>query len=291
MKFLLSNVPSSDSMSPSTRSPLRRLWRLACLALLGYVGVLVLFAALQRRMIYFPTRAAEPALLAEAARVGAEPWREEGGALIGWVVRARSQPARCRVLVFHGNAGLALNRTYYADGFGAAMDADVHLLEYPGYGARTGSPSEAALLDAGETALRQLAREAQSPVILVGESIGSGVAAGVAARAPELVAGIVFITPMTSLADVAAHHYPFMPVRLFLADRYPVVEWLRGYRGPIAVTLAEDDEVIPKQIGQRVHDRYAGPKRLWIKPGSHNTMLDRVDAAWWREVGEFLLSR
>jgi hypothetical protein len=263
--------------------------RLVGLALLAYLGVVVLFTALQRQMIYFPTRASETALLAEAARVGAEPWREESGAVIGWVVRTRSQPARCRVLIFHGNAGLALQRTDYADGFGAAMGADVHVLEYPGYGARAGSPSEAALLEAGEAALRQLAREATSPVVLVGESIGSGVAAGVAARAPELVAGLVFITPMTSLSDVAAHHYPFLPVRLVLADRFPVVEWLRSYRGPIAVTLADDDEVIPKAIGQRLYDSYAGPKRLWVKPGKHNTMLARVDAAWWREVGEFLL--
>jgi len=273
------------------RAPLRPWMRLAAMALLAYVGPVVLFAVLQRRMIYFPTRAAESALLAEAVRVGAEPWRAESGALIGWIVRARSQPARCRVLVFHGNAGLALHRTYYADGFGPGMDADVHLLEYPGYGARAGSPGEAALLDAGEKALRQLTREAPSPVILVGESIGSGVAAGVAARVPELVAGIILITPMTSLADVAAHHYPFLPVRLFLADRYPVVEWLERFRGPLAVTLAEEDEVIPKQIGQRVYDRYAGPKRLWLKPGTHNTMLAGVDAAWWREVGEFVRTR
>lgn len=276
-------------MALPERPPARPWIRLVRTALLAYVAVLVLFATFQRRMIYFPTRAAQSALLAEAARIGVEPWREDGGGLIGWVVRARSQPARCRVLVFHGNAGLALHRTYYADGFGSAMDADVYLLEYPGYGARAGSPSEAALLDAGERALRQLAREAPSPVILVGESIGSGVAAGVAARAPELVAGIVFITPMSSLADVAAYHYPFLPVRLFLADRYPVVEWLRSYRGPIAVTLAEDDEVIPKQIGQRVHDTYAGLKRLWIKPGSHNTMLAEMDEAWWREVASFML--
>jgi hypothetical protein len=276
-------------MALPERTPLRPWMRLVRVAVLAYVAVLVLFAAFQRRMIYFPTRASESALLAEAARVGAEPWREESGALIGWVVRARSQPARCRVLVFHGNAGLALHRTYYAVGLGAAMGADVHLCEYPGYGARSGSPSESALLAAGEQALRQLAREAQTPVIVVGESIGSGVAAGVAARAPGLVAGIVLITPMTNLADVAAHHYPFLPVRLFLADRYPVADWLRSYHGPIAVTLAEDDEVIPKQIGQRLFDSYAGPKRLWIQPGTHNTMLDRVDAAWWREVGALVL--
>ena len=98
-------------MSSPKRSPLRRWSRLAGMALLAYLVLLVFFAAFQRRMIYFPTRASETALLAEAARIGAEPWREEGGALIGWRVRAPSQPARCRVLVFHGNAGCALHRT------------------------------------------------------------------------------------------------------------------------------------------------------------------------------------
>lgn len=257
---------------------------------LAYLAVLMLFASLQRRMIYFPTRAPEAALLAAAAREGVEPWREESGALIGWRARAAAQPPRARVLVFHGNAGMALHRTDYAEGPGTALGADVCVLEYPGYGARTGDPSEAALLDAGEKALRQLVSEARSPVFLVGESIGSGVAAGVAARAPESVAGIVFITPMSSLADVAAHHYPFLPVRLLLVDRYPVIEWLKGYRGPIAVVLAAEDEVIPKQFGQRVHESYSGPKRLYIQPGMHNTMLAGVDPEWWHEIAEFLRS-
>lgn len=259
------------------------------MALLGYAGLLAMFAALQRQMIYFPTRAPEAALLAAAERDGVEPWHDENGERIGWRVPAVEQPSKARVLIFHGNAGLALHRTYFADGLGAAMKAEVLILEYPGYGSRAGSPSEAALVEAGEKALKQAKRESGSPVILVGESIGSGVAAGVAARAPELVAGMVFITPMTSLVDVAAHHYRWLPVRRMLADRYPVVDWLKQYPGPVAFVLADADEVIPKEIGQRLYDHYAGLKRLWIKPGMHNTMLAQVDAAAWQEVVDFIL--
>ncbi len=268
--------------------PTHRLWRLVWVALLAYAILAVLFAAFQRRMIYFPTRASEPRLLAEATRIGAEPWRDAAGALIGWIIRTPVSPAKCRVLVLHGNAGFALRRTYFADGFGAVMEADVHLLEYPGYGARAGSPSQASFIDAAENAVRKLTAKEPSPVFLVGESIGSGVAAGVAMRVPEMVAGIIFVTPMTSLTDVAAHHYPFIPVRLLLADRYPAVEWLRNYHSPIAVTVADEDEVIPKEFGQRLYDSYAGPKRLWIKRGTHNSMLAGIDAAWWSEVAAFL---
>ena len=158
----------------------------------------------------------------------------------------------------------------------------------PAYGSRGGSPSQASLLDAGEQALRLLKKESPLPVFLVGESLGTGVAAGVAARAPELVSGLILITPLSRLTDVASHHFPFLPVRLILADRYPAIEWLQKYHGPVAVTVASQDEVIPSRFGRKLYDSYAGPKRLWEKPGMHNNIHDSLDPAWCREVVEFV---
>lgn len=269
----------------------RALWRLVWPLGIAYLLAVVALASFQRKLIYFPSRASEEVLLANARAESMEPWRDGSGALIGWRHRHERRPVAARFLVFHGNAGYALHRVRYAECLARTIDCDIHILEYPGYGARSGAPSQQTLLDAGEQALRLLKKESPLPVFLVGESIGSGVAAGVAARAPELVAGLIVITPLSSLTDVAAHHFPFLPVRWILADRYPAIEWLQNFHSPLAVTVADEDEIIPNRFGRQLYDSYAGPKRFWIKPGMHNTIHDSLDAAWWREVVEFIAKK
>jgi uncharacterized protein len=257
-----------------------------------YLGLLLLMLGLQRHFIYFPGRAAEGALLARAHDQGLEPWRDEGGAIIGWrAPAAGGAPARNAVVVFHGNAGHALDRTYFVDGFAALPDADdwqVHVFEYPGYGARPGRPSETAIKQAAEQAVAQLERDGRR-LVLVGESLGGGVACHLAGQQPDAIAGLLLITPFTSRADVGRHHYPLLPVRLLLRERYDNVRALRNYRGPVAFLLAGRDEVIPTRLGQRLHDGYRGPRKLIIQPDrSHNTLAYRPDAGWWPEVAAFL---
>ena len=163
------------------------------------------------------------------------------------------------------------------------------LFEYPGYGARPGSPGEQAFIEAGGQALAQLAPDSR-PVFLLGESLGSGLACALAARAPQQVAGVFCVTPFARLGDVAAHHYPFLPVRWLLRDRWENSAALRHFPGPLAVLLAEEDEVIPARHGRRLFEDFAGRKRLWLEPGArHNTLDFSPRAAWWREVSDFLL--
>ena len=272
--------------------PLRRgLWRFARPLLIAYLLAVVGIASFHRKLIYFPARSSEEFLVRTAHAEALELWRDGSGTLIGWVHRRGQRPITARFLVFYGNAGYAVNRAHYTASLGSVADCDVHLLEYPGYGSRGGAPSQASLLDAGEQALRILKKESALPVFLVGESLGTGVAAGVTARAPELVSGLILITPLSRLTDVASHHFPFLPVRLILADRYPAIEWLQNFHGPVAVTVADEDEVIPNRFGRKLYDSYAGPKRLWEKRGMHNTIHDWLDPAWWWEVVKFLMAK
>lgn len=272
---------------------LRRVWwRFARPLLIAYALATVGIAFFQRKLIYFPTKASEEMLLGHARAEAMEPWRDEAGTLIGWRHRGQGNPGAARFLVFHGNAGYALHRVQYALDLTSVMDCDVCILEYPGYGSRGGQPSQKTLLDAGEQALRLLKKEnAAAPVFLIGESLGTGVAAGVTARAPALVSGLIFITPLNRLTEVAASHFPWLPVRWILADRYPAVEWLQTFHGPLAVVVAEDDEVLPNRFGKALHDSFTGPKRLWVKPGMHNTIHDSLDAEWWREAVDFVSRR
>lgn len=271
---------------------------------------------MQRQMIYYPTVAEEGELLEAAAQLGMTAWRDDSGDLIGWRPAgqgagsqgddnrgddsqgddsrrddARRDDAR-RILVFHGNAGFALNRTYFVEGFGALDRGwEVFLSEYPGYGARPGKPSEKTIKAAAARALELLLRSDEQPVYLIGESLGSGVASYMAAKFPEQVAGLLLVTPFTSLPDVAARHFKWLPVRALLSERYHAEEALRDYSGPVAFLLAGKDEVVPVELGQNLHDNYDGPKWLReIPDAGHNSLPLYPAADWWEDVSAFFLA-
>ncbi len=263
------------------------------LSLLFCYGAIVLFmAGCQRQMIYYPARGTESALTSYAADAGFAPWTDQSGQLIGWAspLRQGVEP-EARIVVFHGNAGFALNRIFYYDGFRRARgDAwQVLLFEYPGYGARDGRPGEESFVDAARDAVRELLNEEDALLYIVGESLGSGVATRIAAEFPDSVDGLILITPFSSLPDVGARHFPWLPVSWLLRDRYDNVEALAGYDGPIAILVAENDRVVPADLGQKLYDSYAGPKRLWIQKGRDHNDLDLTSVSpFWSEACAFL---
>ncbi len=271
------------------------IWRIASRFALIYLGLVVLLALLQRHFIYFPGRADELDLLREAERNGLFQWRDRDNRLIGWRSRlpGESPRPRGRVVVFHGNAGYALHRIYYIFGFRGVPDGalgwDVYLFEYPGYGARPGPRNEENIAAEARRALQELLLEDPSPAYLAGESLGSSFASRLAAESPDSVAGLFLVTPLTSLADVAARHYPIFPVRRMLRERHDVREYLKSYPGPVAFLVAGRDEVMKGGLGERLYREFRGRKRLWMQPqAGHNTLDLMPDSPWWREVAEFL---
>ncbi len=265
--------------------------RIVALAGLLYLLLCAYVFLAQRGMMYFPTRMAEPACLRRGLALGLVPWRDGRGAFIGWRAPAQGS-AEARALVFCGNAGNALDRMGYVLGLQDAAVArrwEVLILEYPGYGSRPGEPSEASLVAAGLEALDLLDREGGLPTVLVGESLGSGVAALCAAKRPERVQGLFLLTPLNRMRDVASAHYPFLP-SILVKDRFEAASALQAWHGPLAVMVAEGDEVIPARLGRRLFDGYAGPKRLWTAPGAgHNDWDGGAANPLWREASAFLL--
>lgn len=251
-----------------------------------------MLAALQRQLIYFPEVAPEQTLLQAAAASGLQAWRGPEGELIGWRTPAAGGEPR-RVVVFHGNAGHALYRQYFVDGFLARDDGwQVLLFEYPGYGARPGSRSEETIKTAARQAVEALLAEDHSPLFLVGESLGSGVASYLAGALPTQIRGVLLVTPFTSLTDVAARHYAFLPVRTLLSERYDSMQALSNYHGPVAFLVAGNDEIVPAALGRELYESYAGPKWLHEQPGAgHNTLDFDPAASWWRDALAFLAGR
>jgi hypothetical protein len=148
-----------------------------------------------------------------------------------------------------------------------------------------------SFVEAGQRAIRTLRAADPRPIYLLGESLGSGLACSLAQRAPKDVAGLFLFTPYARMEDVAAHRFGFLPVRLMLRDRWDNVAALRDYRGPLAMLIADEDEVVTAAQGRMLFDSYEGPKRLWTQPGAtHNTVDFSPYAPWWREVSDYLLS-
>lgn len=246
-----------------------------------YGLLLVAGCAWQRKLLYFPTKLPAGDVEQASARSGLAPWRNGAGQIIGWKLAA-SSPTTGSVLVMHGNGGCALQRGYFAQPIHEAGSFDVFILEYPGYGMRDGSPSLKSWLASGEEAFTLLSKE--KPIFLVSESLGTGVAAHLAKLHPKEIDGMVMFVPYDSLPALAQSRMPLLLPYFFLVDRYKPAEWMKDYRGPVKMILAERDEIVPPKFGQRLFDSYAGPKRLEIISGATHNEVAEQSSAWWRET-------
>ena len=151
----------------------------------------------------------------------------------------------------------------------------VLLMDYRGYGGNPGSPSEEGLAADAFAATEALAALGYPPErsIYFGESLGTGVVAALQARRPP--AGLVLRSPFTELADVGAHHYPLLPVRLLLRDRFPVVEHVSSSQVPVTVIYGDRDTVVPTALSARVADAASSlVERMVIEGANHNDAGD-----------------
>ena len=241
------------------------------MALLLGGTVVAMMWALQRQLIYFP----DPPPVPPAGEVitGARDvtlHTADGLELSAWFVPATGQvDTGVAVLVAPGNGGNRAGRAGFAEELGSRGLA-VLLMDYRGYGGNPGRPSEhglAADADAAVVTLEQLGYPPQRTVYF-GESLGSGVVAALQLRHPP--AGMVLRSPFTELADVGAHHYPWLPVRAVLRDRFPVMEHLTS-DVPITVIYGDHDSVVPTVLSHRVADHAPSlAERLVIAGADHN---------------------
>ncbi|HKI70368.1 MAG TPA: alpha/beta hydrolase [Verrucomicrobiae bacterium] len=256
--------------------------------LLTLIIIYVLFALLvmfyQRKLIYFPTKLAPADAERIAAQNGFVPWQNAAGGTIGWKMQAKTSSAGT-VLIVHGNAGFAADRDYLARPIHDAALVDVFVLEYPGYGARSGSPSEQSFLAAADEAFNLLTNK--SRIYVVSESLGAGVAAYLAKTHGDQVSGLLLFMPYNRLVSVAQAQMPVLPVHLLLWDRFDPEDWLKNYHGPVQIVLAERDEVIPTRFGRRLYESYDGPKVLQIIPGARHNEVAEQSTEWWKGVFSF----
>jgi pimeloyl-ACP methyl ester carboxylesterase len=240
------------------------------------LGLLALVYVWQDRLLYFPQRAK----VEELVSAGLTPWPAAED-FRGLVAEPRGA-ARGTAIVFHGNAGHAGHRAYYAQAL-VPLGFRVILAEYPGYGPRAGKPGEESFIrDASEIVALAHAQYG-GPLLLVGESLGAAVAAGAGALQRESTKGLILITPWDRLADVASHHYRWLPVKWLLRDPYDTAARLAKFDRPVVVVVAGQDSIVPARFGVTLHAALGGPKHLiQIEGAGHNDWPGRGDASWWQ---------
>jgi fermentation-respiration switch protein FrsA (DUF1100 family) len=226
---------------------------------------------LQRQLIYYPDANDVPPagdVLPGARDVTLET--ADGLELGAWYLPAdAARDTGLAVLMAPGNGGNRAGRADLARELGDRGFA-VLVMDYRGYGGNPGSPSEDGLADA-DAAVRALA-DLGHPVdrtIFLGESLGTGVVASLQQR--HRPAGIVLRSPFTELADVGRHHYPWLPVRALLRDRFPVLEPLAASDVPVTVVYGDRDDVVPTELSERVAD--GAPvlvERVVLEGAGHN---------------------
>ena len=240
----------------------RVLLGIVLVGLLAYAAVCVLVYSRQRDLVYYGA-----ATRADAATTDFALRRDGGVVLRGWV----SNPGRRDVLLFFGGNAEAVQ--YARDEFEAWVPGRTgYFVAYRGYGASTGEPSQDAIL-ADALALHDdvVARHPGARVALVGRSLGSGVAAHVAAH--RSADRLVLVTPYDSLAAVASHHYPWLPIRWLATERYDSATALRGYRGDVMVVRAGGDGVIPPASTDRLLDVLPDAHVVAVADAGHDLPL------------------
>ena len=228
------------------------------LALAVYIGLCLLLYSRQDRLLYFPS--------AESNHPGVTALRIVSGdaVLKVWCIHADASAA---LLYFGGNAeDVAANLHDFDTAF---TDRAVYLVNYRSYGGSTGTPSEAALI-ADAQAVYDALRLRHPRVAVMGRSLGSGVATALAATRP--VEKLILATPYDSIADVAADHFRWFPVRWLIKDRFDSTRRMKHLRAPVLVIIAGRDEVIFRPRSDALAAVIPPPLRrvLLIREATHN---------------------
>lgn len=234
----------------------------------GIYALLLLFLYFyQDRLVYFPSRR----LWATPERINLEfedvTMGVDEDTLHAWFAPADSGAPV--VLFCHGNAGNIADRMDMVKWM-HQVGLSVLIFDYRGYGRSTGRPSEQATYADAEAAYQWLRQRGyhDSDIVLFGKSLGASVAAYLAQDRP--VRALVLESAFASLTDVAAVHYPWVPVRWILKYRYPTTDYVKRMLAPVTVIHSREDEIAPLAQGQEVYDAAPEPKRFIEVGGGHN---------------------
>jgi len=252
-----------------------------------YALIVGLMYSFQERLLFLPSRA----LMATPADRGLDYQdltiaTDDDEQLHAWWISARD--ARGTLIFSHGNAGNISGRIDVARLF-HDLGLNVLLYDYRGYGQSTGQASEDGLYRDIEAVWRYATDTrglAPERLVLFGRSLGGAPSAYLATR--ETPAALVLDSAFTSVPDVAAHHYPFLPVRQLASLSFGNEARLPDVTAPVIILHSPDDEVIPYSHGERLYEAANEPKAFLQLEGGHNEAFFRSERRYRTELAAFL---
>ncbi len=211
----------------------------------------------------------------------------DGTPLHGWYCPRAD--AEVSILLCHGNGENVSNLAEELDFLRSKFRANVFAFDYRGYGQSQGRPFEAGILADGEAAQRWLAeRTGQQPdqLVLWGRSLGGAVAVHLAAQLGA--SALILDRTFSSMVDVASSHYPWLPVRSVLRNRYPSIDKLPLYTGPLMQIHGRPDQIVPYKFAEALFASSRSTNKQFISSDSlgHN---DPWLSEYYQRVHDFFL--
>lgn len=198
----------------------------------------------------------------------------DGLRLNGWFFRARTNGSRAGLvmLICHGNGGNISHRLDTCDAL-LATGLNVFVFDYRGYGRSQGRPSEEGTYRDAQAAHAWLRQKgfAATDIIIYGESLGGGVGAELALREPT--GGLVLLSTFTSIPDIGAELFPWLPVRLLGKIKYETLRKLPRIHVPVLVMHSRADSLVAFKHSELNFAAANEPKLAWELRGGHNEML------------------
>ncbi len=251
--------------------------------MLTYVGIVLLFSIFENSLVYFPSRYPNGDWSLPSGVEDAQFASTDGTRLHGWLLE--TERPRAVVLFCHGNGGSIALRRGLIDIF-RHLRVSALLWDYRGYGRSEGSPNESGILQDARAARTWLARRcgvAEDQVVLWGESMGGAVAVDLALDGAR---ALILENTFTTMPDVAHWHYPWLPARTLMRNRYNSLAKIVRYRGPLLQFHGDADTIVPYAFGQQLFAAANEPKRFVTNARANHNDPRRADVI--ATIGEFL---
>lgn len=237
---------------------------LACALAFVYVAILMLLFVYQRSFLFIGGRheaAMDPAYRAVMIK------ESDGVTLKLWEIDGR--PHAPVIVFFYGNAGTLSDFQDIGDALHDEGYGIVHA-SYRGYDGNPGFPTEDGLMNDARSVLKSLPAD-HGPVILWGQSLGSGVAARMASE--DRANALILQSPYTAVVDVAARRFPIYPVRWVMRDRFNTLALVPKIKMPVLIMHGMNDDVVPFDMGVALSQRFGAEATFVAIPGrGHNDL-------------------
>lgn len=242
-----------------------------------YLGFALLVYVLQRQLIYFPEQEFPSPRAAGVPEMEAIQFQTDDRLSLSAWYAPPARPHLPTLLYLHGNAGhigyrSTLIMAYLHQGYG------VLLLTYRGFSGNPGSPSEEGLYKDARAAMQFLHAKGVSDrcIVLFGESLGGAVAIQMATEYD--VGALILQAPFTSLGEIGQFHYPFLPVKWLIWDKFDSLAKVSRISAPVMIILGRNDNIIPPSFSQRLFEAIESPKMLHSVPHKGHNDLDEPAA-------------